>query len=145
MKPLVKCTLAAAVAGMALAGCASYDYGYGYTDARPSYGYDSGYSYGYDSGPYSYDYGPYYSGPSYYVAPSVGLGFTYRDHDRGNYDRDRGNYDRDYNGHRNTDTRRDNNYHRGDADPWRADRGSTSGRDDPWGGTNKPNDRTSQQ
>ena len=137
MKPLVKSALAAA-ASVARGGCATYDYGYGYTDTQPYYGYDSGYSYGYDSGAYSYDYGPYYSGPSYYVAPSVGLGFTYRD-------RDRGNYDRYYNGHRNSDTQRDNNYHRGDNDQGRGDRGSTSGRDDPWGGTNKPNDRTSQQ
>jgi hypothetical protein len=134
MKRLVKSALAAAAAGVALAGCASYDYGYGYSDTQPYYGYEYGYNSGYDYGPYSYDYSPYYSGPSYYVAPSVGLGFTYRDRDR-----DRGYRDRNYNERRDSDTRHDNNYRRSDAEPWH------SGRDDPWGGTNKPNDRTSQQ
>jgi hypothetical protein len=138
MKRLVKSALVAAAAGVTLAGCATYDYGYGYSDTQPYYGYEYGYNSGYDYGPYSYDYTPYYSGPSYYVAPSVGLGFTYRDrdHDR---DHDRGYHERNYSEHRYSDTRHDNNYHRNDAEPWRA------GRDDPWGGTNKPNDRTSQQ
>ena len=138
MKPLVRSALVAVAAGVALAGCATYDYGSGYSYAEP---YD-GYSYGYDYGPYSYDYSPYYSG-SDYVAPSIGLGFTFRDHDRRNYDRN-------YNWRRNTD----NDYRRGDNDQWRGDHGGSrsaapwpqsSGREDPWGGTNKPNDRTSQQ
>jgi hypothetical protein len=118
----------AIAAGAALAGCATYDYGPGY-----------GYSYGYDNAPYSYDNGYYYdNGPSGYVAPSIGLGFTYRDRDR---------YDRDYYNRRN-----DNDWRRGDNDQWRGDHDASrsaapwpSGRDDPWGGTNKPNDRTSQQ
>ena len=62
MKSLARTALAAVVAGVALAGCATYDYGY-----APY----NGYSYGYDNGPYSYGYGPYYYGygPSYYVGP----------------------------------------------------------------------------
>jgi len=146
MKPLVRSALAAVAAGVALAGCATYDYGPGYTYAQPYNEYSYGYNYGYDNGPYSYDYNPYYYyGPSGYVAPSVGLGFTYRD-------RDRGNYDRNYYRHRNTDTGHDNDYRRGDNDQWRGDHSGSrsaapypSGRDDPWGGTNKPNDRNSQQ
>ena len=148
MKPFVRSALAAVAAGVALAGCASYDYGSGYGYAQPYNGYDHGY-YGYDNGPYSYDYGPYYYGPSGYVAPSVALGFTYRDRDR---DRDRGDYDRNYHRHRDTDQRNDNDYRRGDNDQWRGDHSRSrsaapwpSGRDDPWGGTNKPNDRNSQQ
>jgi hypothetical protein len=142
MKSLVRSTLAAVAAGVALAGCATYDYGSGYRYAQPYNGYDYGYNYGYDNGPYSYDYSPYYYGPSEYVAPSVGFGFTYRD-------RDRENHDRHYNGNRNTDN---GYYHRGDNDQWRGDDSRSrsaapfpSGRDDPWGGTNKPNDRNSQQ
>jgi len=133
MKSIIKTALAIA-ATAALAGCASYDSGY-------PYGYNDGYGYG----PYSYnDNGYYYDyGPSY-VAPSVGFGFTYRD-------RDRGYYDRDYYRHRNDD-REHNDYRRGDNDQWRGDRDRAhsaapwpSGPNDPWGGTNKPNDRTSQQ
>ena len=147
MKSLVRSALAAVAAGVMLAGCATYDYGLGYTYPQT---YD-GYSYGYDSGPYAYDYGPYYYdyGPSGYVAPSVGLGFTYRDRDRGYYDRD---YDRNDNWRRNTNTGHDNDYRRSDNDQWRGDESRSrsaapwpSGRNDPWGGTNKPNDRTSQQ
>jgi hypothetical protein len=143
MKPLVRSALAAVAAGVALAGCATYDYGSGYTYSQPY----NGYSYGYDNGPYSYDYNPYYYGPSGYVAPSVGLGFTYLDRDR-----DRGDYDRNHYRHRDTYTGHDNDYRRGDNDQWRGDHSGSrsaapypSGRDDPWGGTNKPNDRTSQQ
>ena len=144
MKSIVRSALAAVAAGVALAGCASYDYGSGYTYAQPYNGYNYGY-YGYDSGPYSYDYGPYYYGPSGYVGPSVGFDFTYRD-------RDRGNYDRNYNRHRDGDSRYDNGYRRGDNNQWRGDQSRSrsaapypSGPDDPWGGTNKPNDRNSQQ
>lgn len=75
-----------AMAGL-LAGCATYDYGYGYDRPYYGYGYDRpyyGYTYDY-GGPYYYDYGPYY-----YGAPSIGFGFTYRDHGR----RDRHHYDR---------------------------------------------------
>ena len=143
MKPFVRTSLAIVAAGVALAGCATYDYGPGYTYGQPYNGYNYRYS-GYESGPYSYDYGPYYYGPSY-VAPSVGLGFTYSD-------RDRRNYDRNYYRHRDNDARPDNGYRRGDNEQWRGDRGSSrsaapypSGRDDPWGGTNMPNDRNSQQ
>jgi len=136
MKSLVRSALAAVAAGVALAGCATYDYGY----AQPYNGYSYGYDYGYGNGPYAYDDGPYYYdyGPSGYVAPSIGFGFTYRDHDR------------DYG--RNNNWRRDNQYRRGDNDQWRGDHSGSrsaapwpSGPDDPWGGTNKPNDRTSQQ
>jgi hypothetical protein len=136
MKSLVRSALAAVA--VTLAGCATYDYGSGYTYPQPYNGYN------YDNGPYSYDDSPYYYGPSDYVAPSVGLGFTYRDHDRGNYDRN-------YNRHGNTDTGRDNDYRRGDNDQWRGDHNRShsgaqaSGRDDPWGGTNNPNVRNSQQ
>lgn len=85
MKTLSKSILAAIAATGLLAGCASYDYGYAYSPP---------YAYGYDYGPYYYDYGygPYYYGPSYYVGPSVGLGFTYRDRDYAHgyrYDRNR--------------------------------------------------------
>jgi hypothetical protein len=138
MKSLVRSALAAVA--VTLAGCATYDYGSGYTYPQPY----NGYNYGYDNGPYSYDDSPYYYGPSDYVAPSVGFGFTYRDHDRGNYDRN-------YNRHGNTDTGRDNDYRRGDNDQWRGDHNRShsgaqaSGRDDPWGGTNNPNVRNSQQ
>jgi hypothetical protein len=136
MKSLVRSALAAVA--VTLAGCATYDYGSGYTYPQPYNGYN------YDNGPYSYDDSPYYYGPSDYVAPSVGFGFTYRDHDRGNYDRN-------YNRHGNTDTGRDNDYRRGDNDQWRGDHNRShsgaqaSGRDDPWGGTNNPNVRNSQQ
>lgn len=146
MKSLFRPALAAVAAGVALAGCATYDYGPGYAYPQPYNGYTYGYNYGYDNGPYAYDYSPYYYGPSGYVAPSVGLGFTYRD-------RDRGDYDRNYHRHRNTDTGHDNDYRRDDNDQWRGDYSRSrpvapapsSGRDDPWGGTNKPNDRNSQQ
>jgi hypothetical protein len=157
MKSLVKSALAAVAASVALAGCATYDYGSGYGYTQPDYGYDYGYNYGYDYGPYPYDYTPYYNGPSYYVAPSVGLGFTYRDYDGRNHDR---NSDR---------------HRRGDNDQWRGDHASrgtatrptvtqpneapansrshlvapppaqASGRNDPWGGTNNPDARNSQQ
>ena len=100
MKSHVKSALAAIAAGVALAGCATYDYGYGYTYPQPSYGYDYGY------GPSYYDYGP-----SYYAGPSVGLGFTYHDSDRGNYRRYDRDDDRDYDRYR-----RDNDYRRGDND-----------------------------
>ena len=142
MKSLVRSTLVAVAAGVALVGCATYDYASGYSYGQPYSGYNYGY-YGYDNAPYSYDYGPYYYGPSGYVAPSVELGFTYRD-------RDRRNYDRNYYRHRDTDTRGDNDYRHNDQ--WRGDRGGSrsaapypTGPDDPWGGTNKPNDRNSQQ
>lgn len=145
MKSLVKSTLAALAAGVALAGCATYDYGSGYTYAQPYDGYNYSYDYGYDNGPYSYDYGPYYYGPSGYLAPSVGLGFVYRD-------RDRGHYDRNYSWHRGGDAGRYNDYRRSDNDQWQGDHNRSrsaapwpSGPDDPWGGTNKPNDRNSQQ
>ncbi|HEX6793384.1 MAG TPA: hypothetical protein VF304_05980 [Casimicrobiaceae bacterium] len=143
MKSLVRSALAAVAAGVTLAGCATYDYGLGYAYPQPYDGYNYDYSYGYDNGPYSYDGSPYYYGPS------VGLGFTYRDRDRRYDDR---NYDRDYNWRRDSNTGRDNDYRRGDNDQWRGDERRSrsaapwpSGRDDPWGGTNKPNDRTSQQ
>jgi hypothetical protein len=150
MKSLVKSALAAVAAGVTLAGCAAYDAGLGYTYPQPYDGYGYGYSYGYDSGPYPYDDNSrYYYDPSDYVAPSVGFGYTYRDRDRGYYDR---NDDRNYNWRRNTNTGRDNDYGRGDNDQWRGDHSRSrsaapwpSGRDDPWGGTNKPNVRTSQQ
>ena len=58
MSTLTKSLLASiAVVGL-LAGCATYDYGYGYS--QPYYGY----GYGYDYGPSYYDYG--YYGPGYY-------------------------------------------------------------------------------
>jgi hypothetical protein len=93
MKSPVRSAIAVAAAGLALAGCASYDYSSGYHYGQP---YD-GYYYGYDSGPHSYDHGPYYDGRQW----------------RGNDSRS--------------------------SAPW------PSGPNDPWGGTNKPNDRTSQQ
>jgi hypothetical protein len=140
MKSVIRSALAAVAAAVALAGCATYDYGYGYSYPQPY-----GYSYGYDNGPYSYDYGSYYYGPPAYVAPSVGLGFIYRV-------RDWGNYDRDYNWRRDGHGGRDNDYRRGDNDQWRGDRDRShsaaplpSGRDDPWGGTNIPFGRNSQQ
>jgi hypothetical protein len=143
MKSLVKSVLAVVVAGVTLAGCASYDYASGYTYGQPYSGYNYGY-YDYDNGPYSYGYSPYYYGPDY-VTPSFGLGFTY-------HDRDWGRRDRNYNRHRDTDTRRDNDYRRGDNDQWRGDRNRSrsadpypTGPNDPWGGTNMPNDRNSQQ
>jgi hypothetical protein len=144
MKPLVRSTLAAVAAGVALAGCATYDYGSGYSYSEPYYGYN----YGYDNGPYSYDYNPYVYGPSDYVAPSIGFGFTYRDRDR-----DRGNYDRNYNWRRNNDSGHDNDYRRGGNDQWRGDHdrsrpmapSSRSGREDPWGGTNNYYDPNQQQ
>jgi len=146
MKSFARSALAAVAAGMALAGCATYDYGPGYAYPQPYNGYNYGYNYGYDYGAYPYAYSPYYYGygPSGYVAPSVGFGFTYRD--RGNDD---------YYRHRNSYSGHDNDYHRGDNQQWRGDDshsrpvapppGQASSRDDPWGGTNKPNDRTSQQ
>ena len=134
MNSLVRSTLATVAAAVALAGCATYGYAPGYPYSEPYYGYPYGYNYGY--GPYYYDYGP-----SYYVGPSVGLGFTYRDYDRGNYDR---HYDRHRHG--------DNDHRRGDNDQWRGDQNRSrpaaplpSGRDDPWGGTNIPFGRNSQQ
>src|SRR5690348_9893942 len=131
----------AVAAAVALGGCATYDYG-------PGYGYTYGYNDGYYT-PYSYDNGYYYdSGPGY-VAPSVGFGFTYRDRD--NYDRDY--YYRHRNDYRDHNDYRDRNDYRGNNDQWRGDRNAAAhsaapwptGPNDPWGGTNKPNDRTSQQ
>jgi hypothetical protein len=143
MNTVVRSALAAIAASVTLAACATYDYGPGYTYGQPYRGYNYGY-YGYDNGPYTYEYSPYYYGPSY-VGPSVGFDFTYRD-------RDRRNYDRNYNRYRDSDTRYDNTYRRGDNDQWRGDHGRSrsaapfpTGPDDPWGGTNKPNDRNSQQ
>lgn len=101
MRTSIKGALAAVVLTGLLAGCASYDYGYGYAYDRPYYGY------GYDYGPYYYGYGPYAYGPGYYYgAPSVGFNLGFSDFDR----RDR--YDhRDYG-------RRDRAFRRG------SDRGS---------------------
>jgi hypothetical protein len=76
MSTLTKSLLASIAAVGLLAGCATYDYGYGYS--QPYYGY------GYDYGPSYYDYGSYY-GPGYYVGPSVGLDFRFRD--RGGHER----------------------------------------------------------
>jgi len=75
MNTLTKSLLASiAVVGL-LAGCATYDYGYGYS--QPYYGY----GYGYDYGPSYYDYG--YYGPGYYIGPpAVGFDFRFRDRDR---------------------------------------------------------------
>ena len=67
MNRIFKSLLAAGVMSAAAAGCATYDYGYGYSQPY-AYGYDSGYVY--DNGPY-YDYGP-----GYYVGPPA-LGFYY--------------------------------------------------------------------
>jgi len=74
MSTLMKWLAVAAVA--ALAGCATYPYGYS------GYGYDRPYDDGYRSGPYAYGpygYGypsyPYY--PYYYGAPAVGLSFGF--------------------------------------------------------------------
>jgi len=78
MRTLMKCSVVAAAVA-ALAGCATYPYGY------RGYGYDQPYSYGDDSGQYAYGpyaYRPYYYGyPSYpqyyYGAPAVGLSFGF--------------------------------------------------------------------
>ena len=76
MRTLMKWSAAAAAVG-ALAGCATYPYGYS------GYGYDRPYYYSYDSGPYAYGpyaYRPYYYGypsPYYYGAPAVGLSFGF--------------------------------------------------------------------
>ena len=70
MRTLMKWSaVAAAVA--ALAGCATYPYGYN------GYGYDRPYYYVYDSapGPYYYGYPAY--GPYYYGPPAVGLSFGF--------------------------------------------------------------------
>ena len=48
MKTLARSVLVAVAAGGLLAGCATYDYGYGYTYGEPDY---YGYSYGYETGP----------------------------------------------------------------------------------------------
>jgi hypothetical protein len=101
MNTLTKSLLAAVAAGGLLAGCATYDYGYGYTYSEPYY---YGYNPGYDYGPYYYDYGysPYSYGPGYYVGPSVGLGFTFRDRDHGRrYDRSDRHRGRNYSNSRN--------------------------------------------
>jgi hypothetical protein len=87
--------LLAAIAVVGLAGCASYDYGYGYAYDQPYYGY-----YGYDYGPYYYD-NPYAYGPTYYYgAPSIGFNLGFRDGDRrgrySRYDRYRGRNRRDH-------------------------------------------------
>ena len=82
-----KLILAAALGGAALmSGCAVDPYYDNY-----GYGYDRGYAYGYD-----------YANP-YYVAPSVGFGFSYSDSsDRRYYRGDRGYY-RDRDGWRDRD------------------------------------------
>jgi hypothetical protein len=97
MRTSIKGALAVLALTGLLAGCASYDYGYGYAYDQPYYGYR------YDYGPHYYDYGPYTYGPGYYYgAPSVGFNLGFRDFDR----RDR--YDRrDYRRH-------DRSYRRGD-------------------------------
>ena len=140
MKSVIRSTLAAVAAGVALAGCATYDYGYGYSYPQPY----NGYSYGYDNGPYSYDYGSYYYGAPAYVAPSIGLGFTYRDRDWGDYDRNY-NWRRDSRDRHDHDYRRDNDQWRGDHDRAQSAAPLPSGRDDPWGGSNIPFGRNSQQ
>ena len=103
MKPFVKPLLVAAAGAAILSGCATYDYGYGYT--QPSYGY------GYDYGPSYYDYGSYYGyAPGYYVGPpAVGFDFRYRDYDR---DRD---WRRDHGRRRDRDDHRGRGDHRGNA------------------------------
>lgn len=93
-----KLVLAAALGGAALlSGCATdpyYDNNYGY-------GYDRGYAYGYD-----------YANP-YYVAPSVGFGYSYSDgYDRRYYRGDRGNW------------RGRDGYRDPDADGWRDRNGA---------------------
>jgi len=158
MNTLTKSALAAVAAAGLLAGCASYDYGYGYTYSEPyGYTYSQPYAYGYDYGPYYYDYG---YGPSYYAGPSIG--FTYRDGDRHyrNYRNYRGNRE-----HRNTNYSSSHNRSYGNRSastrpavthPQRnvapagsrarpVARPAVQARNDPWGGTNRPNDRNSQQ
>jgi hypothetical protein len=68
-----------AVVGL-LSSCATYDYGYGYS--QPYYGY------GYDYGPSYYDYGPYYGyyGPGYYAGPPT-IGFDFRSRGRARHPR----------------------------------------------------------
>jgi len=107
-----KAILAALVAAGPLAGCATYDYGYGYDD------YDR---YGYYGGPAYYD--PYYYGPTI----GLGLGYTFHDRDgRRHHHRDRDG--RDWRGDR--DGRRDGNGDRDDRRDWRGDRdGQREGRD----------------
>jgi hypothetical protein len=70
MRTLIKWS-AVAAALAALAGCATYPYGYN------GYGYDRPYRYGYESapGPYYYGYPSYV--PYYYGAPAVGLSFGF--------------------------------------------------------------------
>jgi len=161
MKTWTKSVLAAVAAGGLLTGCASYDYGYGYTYSEPyGYTYTQPYAYGYN---YGYDYGPYYYGygPSYYGGPSIG--FTFHDNDRHYH-----NY-RNYRGSRNDHARRNySSSHNRSHDnrsastrpavthPQRnvAPAGSrprpvappaVQARNDPWGGTNNPAARNSQQ
>ena len=90
MKSTIKAMFAAVAVTGLLAGCATYDYGYGYRYDQPYYGYsyDQPY-YGYGYGPSYYDYGAY---PYYYGAPSIGFDFRYRNNDR-RYRSDRGNFD----------------------------------------------------
>jgi hypothetical protein len=93
MRTSIKGALAVLALTGLLAGCASYDYGYGYAYDQPYYGYR------YDYGPHYYDYGPYTYRPGYYYgAPSVGFNLGFRDFDRRDrYDRrDHGRRDRSY-------------------------------------------------
>jgi hypothetical protein len=161
MKTLTKSVLAAVAAGGLLTGCASYDYGYTYTQPY-GYTYSEPYAYGYD---YGYDYGPYYYGygygPSYYSGPSIG--FTFRDNDRRSRDY------RNYRGSRNDHARRSYSSSHGrsygnrsastrptvthpqrNVAPARshsrpAAPPAAQARNDPWGGTNNRAARNSQQ
>jgi hypothetical protein len=147
---LTKSVLAAVAAVGLLAGCATYDYGYGYTYSEPyGYTYTTPYAYGYDYGPYYYDYG---YGPSYYSGPSIG--FTFRDSDRHyrHYRNHRGehrNYSSSRNDRRSASTRPTVTHPQRNVAPAgsrsRPVAPPATARNDPWGGTNNPYARNSQQ
>jgi len=114
MTILRKAVLVTLFCAAPLAGCATGPYydDYGY-DRYGSERYGSE-RYGYGYGP-AYGYDPYYYGPAY-VAPSVGLGFTYSDRDNRRYrDRDRDGRWRE--GRRAGETRLERDVRDGTRDP----------------------------
>jgi len=124
MNRLLKWLLIAGALAGALSGCATYDYGYGYS--QPYYGYDVS--------PHTYDYGygyPYYYGysPGYYVGPPVvGFDFRHRDNDR----HDHRHWDRDHGSHWSADER--------SSSSWSGDRRLSANRDGRTRGTGTPAD-----
>jgi hypothetical protein len=120
MNRLLKSLLVAGALAGTLSACATYDYGYGYS--QPYYGYDAS-AYAYDYG-YAYPYWGY--SPGYYVGPSIGFDLRYRDH----HHHEGRHWNHDGHAGWNGDGRTSSNWshERGVSSNWSGDRRTSSNR-----------------